>query len=127
MSSIKIKPDQLEKTITDIYKEYVDDAQEKVKNDVQKAADEAVKQLKSTSPKLTGKYAKSWKQKTVKESSSQKDIVVHAGRYQLTHLLENGHAKRGGGRVQGIPHIKPVEEKVTEKLEDDIKEDLQRG
>lgn len=127
MGGIGIRPDQLADTI----KKELDDLEEntidKVKRSVQEAADMAVKDLKATSPKKTGKYAKSWTQKKVKETSSEKEIVVHARRYQLTHLLENGHAKRGGGRVAARAHIKPVEEKVSEKLENDIKRKIQSG
>ena len=125
--SVKIKPDQLEKVITETLDDYADSLTDKVKNSVKDAATEAVKELKATSPKKTGRYAKSWKQKKIKETSSEMDIVVHAGRYQLTHLLENGHAKRGGGRVDGIPHIKPVEEKVSKKLEQKIRQEAANG
>ena len=86
------------------------------------AGKEAVKDLKANSPKLTGKYAKSWTVKKVSESSHGLDVVVHNKKYyRLTHLLEHGHAKRGGGRVDAIVHIKPVEERVTRDLENEIK------
>ena len=40
--------------------------------------------------------------------------------YSLTHLLENGHAKRGGGRVKAIPHIGKVNADVMEMVEKEI-------
>jgi hypothetical protein len=52
-------------------------------------------------------------------------VVVHSkNRYQLTHLLENGHAKRGGGRVRAIPHIGPAEEIGIRELEERIERAL---
>lgn len=127
MSTIRIKPDELTKTIMDDLDEYRDSLTDKVKKSVQEAATEAVKELKQTSPKKTGRYRKSWRKKTVKDNSNGTEVIVHAGRYQLTHLLENGHAKRGGGRVEGIPHIKPAEEHATEKLEKDIEKEVKGG
>ena len=63
-----------------------------------------MRQLKATSPKRTGKYAKSWTKK-----KRGRKIIVHNKEYQLTQLLEKGHAKRGGGRVAARVHIAPVE------------------
>ena len=54
-------------------------------------------------------------------------VVVHSKRYQLTHLLEFGHAKRGGGRTRAFPHIAPAEQAGIEQLTRDIERDLQKG
>lgn len=127
MNGIKIKPEQLSDAVGKELDKYAKTTADKVKEAVQDAADSAVKELKSTSPKKTGRYARSWRQKKAKETSSEKEIIVHAGVYQLTHLLENGHAKRGGGRVAGIPHIKPAEEHAIEKLESEIQKGVEHG
>lgn len=125
--NIRIKPEQLSDAIE---KELDDEARDitgMVKKAVTGTADAAVKELKATSPKRTGRYAKSWRKKVVRESPSGIGIVVYAGHYQLTHLLEYGHAKRNGGRTKAIPHIKPVEEKACRNLESDIKRGLLDG
>ena len=78
----------------------------------EKTANEMVQDLKRTSPKRAkrgGKYAKGWK---VKKLGSNY-IVFNRTRYQLTHLLEHGHAKRGGGRVPAKVHIRPAEERAV--------------
>ena len=124
---IRIKPEQLSQTIQNELEDYARDTTDTVKEAVRNAADYAVKELKATSPKRTGRYARSWRKSQVKETSSELEISVHAGFYQLTHLLENGHAKRGGGRVRAIPHIKPVEEKTVKKLEEDITRGVSNG
>ena len=59
------------------------------------------------------------------ETSTKLEMTVHsANRYQIAHLLEHGHAKRGGGRVAARPHIAAAEEKGIRDLEDRIKEGL---
>ena len=70
-------------------------------------------------------YSKSWATKKVSENSHSLEMTVHSkNRYQLAHLLEHGHAKRGGGRVAARPHIAPAEENGEELLENLIRKAL---
>ena len=124
MSDVRIKADQLLDVVQKELSDYADVASEDVKKAVQETADSVVQELKANSPKRTGKYARSWRQRKVTENANELGITVFAGRYQLTHLLENGHAKRGGGRVRAIPHIKPAEEHGAEKVEKAIRQSL---
>lgn len=108
--------------------EYAQLATEDLKADVQKAAKAVQKQISQTAPKDTGKYAKSWAARKTKETSDSIEYTVHSrNRYQLAHLLEFGHAKRGGGRVSARPHIAPAESAGIQQLTRDIERDLRKG
>ena len=82
---------------------------------IDEVAKESVKKLKAASPKSdglhSGTYAKGWRYK-VEKGRIRVGATVYGGdpTYRLAHLLEYSHAKRNGGRVDGIEHILPVEE-----------------
>ena len=117
--------DNLAKTIMEGLQEYADVASEDVKIAVRKAGKNVKAEISANAPKRTGAYAKSWTVKTEKETANSLEVVVHSkNRYQIAHLLEHGHAKRGGGRVAGIPHIAPAEEKAVKQLEENIMKKL---
>ncbi len=108
--------------------EYKDLAVDVLKKEVNAAGKLAKQKISQTAPRDTGRYAKSWAVKKTKETSNSIGVTVHSrNRYQLTHLLENGHAKRGGGRVAGIPHIAPAEEEAARSLEENIARALEHG
>lgn len=98
--------------------EYSELADDEMKKAVRKTATSVKKEISANAPKRTGAYAKSWTSSKVKETSHNLQMTVHSrNRYRLAHLLEKGHAKRGGGRVQGKPHIAPAEKNGEELLE----------
>lgn len=96
---------------------------------VEEVSKEAVKKLKDTSPRgATKKYYKGWTKEVTKGRMTASAVIYGKnGTYQLAHLLENGHAKRGGGRVDGIEHIKPVEEWAAKEFEKRIIQKLEGG
>lgn len=105
--------------------EYKNLATADMKTAVRKAGRSVKKDIQANAPKKTGAYSKSWTVKTTKETSESLELTVHSPKkYQLAHLLEKGHAKRGGGRTKAIPHIAPAEEKAVKDLEADIKRAL---
>ena len=127
MGNIKI--DQLAAEIAKELSKFSQEVVEKVNISSEKIGKEAVKQLRQTSPKKTGKYAKSWTMSTEKEIGQPHKRIIHAKapHYRLTHLLEHGHAKVGGGRVEGKPHIRPAEEMVIQEFVREVEEAIERG
>ena len=112
--------------IMDTLEEYSELATKDLKQAVRDAGETVRKEIRTNAPKDTGDYAKSWAVKKMKETSSSLTVAVHSGnRYQLAHLLEFGHAKRGGGRVAARPHIASAEQKGMEYLEEEIRKALE--
>ena len=121
MSSI----DDLADLVMDGLREYSELADTAMKKAVRKTAASVRKEISENAPKRTGDYAKSWATKKVTENSHKLEITVHSkNRYQIAHLLEKGHAKRNGGRVNGKPHIAPAEENGADLLESLIRKEL---
>ena len=118
----KIEANELQKAIKEYLEDYEEDIIEGVKQVTESITDKAVTDLKNTSPKMTGDYAKGRrKQKGKINKSSKYTIKIHnKTNYQLTHLLEYGHAKRNGGRVNAIPHIRKVEEKYKKLYSEEL-------
>ncbi len=117
-----IKIDSLAKEITEALENYADDISETVEEVANEVGKEAVDEIKQTSPKKRGNYAKGWKLKKDKLGKEKYCVKIHNKTdYQLTHLLEFGHATRNGKRTKAIPHIRPVEQKYSEKYEQELK------
>lgn len=109
--------DGLADAIMEGLKEYADVTADTVKEAVKGSAKTVKKEIQAEAPVRTGRYKKSWTTKKTKETSNSLTIMVHSkDRYQIAHLLEHGHAKRGGGRVAGKEHIAPAEEKGNREL-----------
>lgn len=102
-----------------IFNSDVEKGLEKAKEDVSKMG---VQELKAGGDfkNRTGKYRKGWRVK--KEGTNY--IIHNATDYQLTHLLERGHALKGGGRAQAYPHIAPTESDIIDEYEKKVKEYL---
>lgn len=113
MANINNLSNEIAKTL----KEYTDEVIEGVKVAKVEVAKNTVSLLKETSPKKTGSYAKGWRNKDVNGIQ----VVYNKTDYQLTHLLEFGHAKINGGRVSEKPHIRPAEEKAIKEFEKEVK------
>ena len=120
--------DEMDSAIMDELEKYAELASDDLKAAVKETAASVRKDIQAGAPVDTGKYKKSWSVKNVHEDSESIDLVVHSrNRYQIAHLLEHGHAKRGGGRVAAKPHIAAAEQRENEKLVTTIEQKLKGG
>ena len=120
--------DEMDNAIMEELEKYADLAADELKAAVKETAASVRKDIQAGAPVDTGKYKKSWSVKNVREDSESIELVVHSrNRYQIAHLLEHGHAKRGGGRVAAKPHIASAEQRGNEKLVQTIEQQLKGG
>lgn len=129
-----IKPENLEKELQEYLTQYKEDIDEEVVEATNTVIKEAKQELIQTSPRSgiarNTKYYKGWaikngvKSRTIRNKYSR--VIWNKTNYQLTHLLEFGHATRNGGRTQAQPHIRPVEEKYGQEFADLLKTKIRR-
>lgn len=126
--SRRVSIDALADTVMEYLNGYAKVSTDNMKKAVKKAGNTVKREIGANAPKDTGAYAKSWSVKNTKETSNALEVTVYSrNKYQLAHLLEYGHAKRGGGRVAGRSHIAPAEETGIHQLEEEIERCLRNG
>ena len=113
----KIRAEDLSKEIYKTLKQYADDVKVNSQEVAEIVAKDTVTELKQSSPNNTGKYRKNW---TSESYTGGAVVYQKAPTYRLTHLLEKGHAKRGGGRVAAQPHIAHAEEMAIKQYEEKL-------
>lgn len=115
----RVKIDDFGSSIQKILDEYQDNVTEQTKKAVVQVAKIAQQETKAGANVRTGKYRSGW---AVKEDAVSRlrteAIVYNRSRYQIAHLLEKGHALRGGGRVKAFPHIEPAEQHAIKNMEE---------
>ena len=114
---MKVKPEQLASAVVAELAAYEQRTTDGIKQAVRETGKEARREIRAASPRRTGAYAKGWRVRTIFENASDIRLrVENPKRYQLTHLLEYGHQKAGGGRVGGKPHIRPARDRAEKRL-----------
>lgn len=101
-------------------KECVDDNVSAIAENAAEAGKRAVKLLKQKSKVRTGAYKKGWKADVTTDETGT-ECTVHNRRYQLTHLLENGHVIKNQtgevyGEVPGDGVIREVADQVAREF-----------
>lgn len=130
--SKKIKVDQLAKEIEKTLQDFVGVTEEACDKGVRETAKDAVQALRNAHPSGSGqygswdKYNRGWKVMQTKTDKRyhRKATIHNETDYQLTHLLEKGHALANGGRARAFPHIAPVAEQCETDLLQNIKKHI---
>lgn len=115
--------DRLDAVIKQTLEEYAEGVQTSVSDATRSVAKAGAAAVRAASGVFggTGKYRKGWTYKVETRRLYSTGVIYNKDVPGLPHLLENGHAKRGGGRVPGIAHIKPVEEEIKTQFEQEIR------
>lgn len=122
----KTSIDKLGASIEKILAEYGDELQENIDEITVKVGKAGVTALRNQSKQNfggTGKYEKGWRSE-VDKTRLGTTVTLYNQTPGLPHLLEHGHAKRTGGRVEGKPHIAPVESKLIKQYETEVLNNL---
>lgn len=123
----RIPIDQLTVEVDKILQKYGDDVKDNLNDIVRDISKKGAKTLKSESSGTfggSGKYASGWTSQAETGRTSAQGTIYNQRLPGLPHLLEHGHANRGGGRTPGRVHIAKVEEALIKEFESKVKSKL---
>ena len=119
--------DKLSAEVDKILEKYGNDVQENLGDIVKDITKKVARTLQGESSSAvggTGKYAAGWTSQAETGRVSAQGTIYNGRLPGLPHLLEHGHANRGGGRTPGRVHIAPVEEQLIKEFESKVKSKL---
>lgn len=112
--------------------EYAENIEEAIEKTIVEVGEESTENLKNNPnvPEQTGEYKDGFYTKNIYKGRGKKKgshkIIVANKKYRLTHLLENGHATRNGGRTKVYPHWRDAQ-KVADTLPERIEEAIENA
>lgn len=119
--------DRLADEVEKILNEYGENVQQNLGTIVKELSKKGSSTLRSQARGTfggTGKYAKGWTSQAQTGRMSAQGTIYNKDVPGLPHLLEHGHANRGGGRTPGRVHIKTVEDALIKEFEQKVKSKL---
>ena len=126
-----VEIDKLADAVAEELTLYDKQVSEALRKQTDKSMRQLVQETKGTAPVGHRKkhYRDSISSKTTKDSyrEYEKTWYVKGSDYRLSHLLNNGHALRDGGRYEGTQFITKAAVSVIKDYEEAIREVLQNG
>ena len=117
MSNQRIKIYELGQAVEDALTEYTQQFKSALKAECTSEGKDVAHYLRTTTPKLPSHHTSGCPHMTSYETADNIRVTVYNNKKpQLAHLLEYGHAKVNGGRVEGKAHIRPAEERAEKQL-----------
>lgn len=113
--------DELSQAIMKELNEYSEEIDETLQNGIDRISQEIKDELSNDPiiPKNRPKYKNSFYVKKIARGKGFKRNVVANKEHQLTHLLEKGHATKGGtDRTRKFPHWAAAQERLEEKMDE---------
>ena len=124
MASKRTPISKLDSALNAIFEEYKTEVDKDLDVAIKKVAQAGQKALKGNSRATfggTGRYASGWSVATEEDRVLHRKSTLYNKTPGLPHLLEHGHAKRGGGRwTPDKQHIAPVEQMVIDQFEKEV-------
>lgn len=121
----------LDKKVQDILYKYADDIATDLEEVTMKVADAGVKEIRANARKYKwgNKYINGWTKTDISTRFNKGVVIHHSTAAGLPHLLEFGHlhyanGKRTGGSTGKFEHIKPVEDKLIDLYQKEVKSKL---
>lgn len=114
----------LEKEISKVLAQFGDDVNKNLGEITKAIGKKGAQAVSANSPAVSGDYAAGWMSKFEARRTGAMATIYNKAKPGLAHLLENGHANVDGGFTPGRPHIKPVEEEISEEFERKVINDV---
>lgn len=129
--SKKIKIEDLSEAIGKELELYDTAVRDGVRKETRKSMKKLVEMTKQTAPvgKRKNHYKDDITSRVIEDSYRQTVMqwYVKAPNHRLSHLLNNGHALKNGGRVEGTNFITQAHDAVLGEYEENVKKVIENG